>query len=90
MALRLVSYVTRTNEDAQLRAWFAACCLCSGDYHPQSMAKEVVIDELVARTIFEKLLPKMDRQEVGGFEEISRTNAPILMLRRLRLSVISL
>jgi len=45
------------NEDGRLRAWFGPCCLCSGEYQPQSMGKGVV--KVVVRRIFEKLLPKM-------------------------------
>jgi hypothetical protein len=47
-------------EDVQLRAWFEPCCLCFGERQTQSMVREVVKDGLVARRIFEKVLPKMD------------------------------
>src|SRR5215469_3314327 len=75
-----LSIAMRKNEDAQLRAWFGLCCLCFAEHQAQSMAKEFVKDELVARRIFEKVLPKMDYQEVGDFvrEEMSTTKDPIL------------
>lgn len=47
-------------EAAQLRAWFEPCHLCFGGHQAQSMVREVVKDELVARRIFEKVMQKMD------------------------------
>ena len=71
--------VMRKIEDAQLRAWFGLCRLCFGLHQALSMVKEDVKDELVALRIFEKVMPKMDYQEVEGFvsEKMSTTKCPI-------------
>jgi hypothetical protein len=54
-----MSTAMKKNRDDQLRAWFGLCCLF-GEHQAQSMAREVVKDELVGRRVFEKVLPKMD------------------------------
>ena len=71
-----MSTVMMKTEDAQLRAWFEPCCLCFAEHQAQSMVREVVKDELVAQRIFERMLPKMDYQEVGDFvsEEMSNSD----------------
>jgi hypothetical protein len=74
-----MSTAMKKNGDEHFRACFGLCCLF-GEHQAQSMAREVVKDELVARRVFEKVLLKMDYQEVGGFvgEEMSMTKDPIL------------